>query len=99
MNRDTLSWLMKDRMSGGYLDKVLVGEVKRLDVPLISDLQIREAGKILTEVGRLLGYISRYNWTERQILMEAGLQLSKARWELKSSPKSIGQKSNAETIS
>ena len=100
MNNETLRFLMKGRMSGGYLDKTIIGESsKRLDIPLVSDLQLREAAEILKSLGRALGQISHYNWTERRILLEANMQIARAREDLKESPQSIGQKSKSETIS
>ena len=58
-------YLEDDRPEASAIDRVTMHSVRRLDIPLHSDYQMRDSGKVLVELGERLQRISRYNWMER----------------------------------
>ena len=77
--RNVVQWIEQDRMHGGPVDRMITGTVRRIDIPIHSDLQIRRAGELLEDLGRELQAISRFRWGERRILMTAVDKISRTR--------------------
>jgi hypothetical protein len=90
--RSVLQWIEQDRMRGGPLDRMITGTVRRIDIPIHSDMQIRRAGELLEDLGRELQAISRFHWGERRTLMSAVGKISRTRKALKAkSPNARGK--------
>jgi len=81
--KSIVHWIEQDRMKLGNLDREITGTVRRIDIPIHSDLQIRRAGELLQNLGRELQAISRFHWGERRILLEAVMKISASREALK----------------
>ena len=80
--RSVVQWIEQDRMHGGPVDRMITGTVRRIDIPIHSDLQIRRAGELLEDLGRELQAMSRFHWGERRILLAAGNKISATRGAL-----------------
>jgi hypothetical protein len=81
--QNLVHYLEHDRVKGDWDRMIIGGATRRLEIPLVSDQQIRKAGKILEELGRGLQLISRRKYAERTILIEATQAIYSARQRLK----------------
>ena len=76
-------YLNADRQPLTGLDRMILGNVRRIDIPLHTDHQMKKSGKLLVELGERLQMISRYNWMERTKLWHCRDAISMTRELLK----------------